>query len=107
MPTRQDAVRQGAGGDAQVGVREWLDRAPRLDGTAAAAFDTKIDKPVPGSAAHRVHRRLRRLGGRMLVSAETFRVTDTAGPLVDGERERARRWGETVGEVAAAGAYRI
>ncbi|MET8148590.1 flavodoxin family protein [Actinoplanes sp. NPDC049668] len=87
---RQDGVRPGA--DA-VGLREYLDQAPMLPGIAAAAFDTKIDKPfLPGSAAHRAHRRMRRLGCRMMLAPESFRVSGTAGPLAAGELERARRW---------------
>ncbi|HET6533908.1 MAG TPA: flavodoxin domain-containing protein [Actinoplanes sp.] len=99
--TRQDAARQGQTrpGTTATGMREWLDRSPALTGVAAAAFDTKIDKSfVPGSAAHKAHRRLRRLGCRLVASAESFRVSDTTGPLVAGEPERARRWGETVAE---------
>jgi flavodoxin len=103
--TRQDAARQGASqsGAGEVGMREWLDHSPTLPGVAAAAFDTKIDKPfLPGSAAHKAYRRLRHLGCRLVVPAESFRVTDTAGPLVAGERERAERWGETVVEAVRA-----
>ena len=81
------------------GLREWLGA---LTGgsraVAAAAFDTRIDKPrIPGSAAHGAEKRLRRLGMRMLIPAASFYVTGTSGPLVDGERERARRWGELLG----------
>jgi len=93
--TRQDAVRQGSTrpGAATVGLREYLDVSPMLTGLAAAAFDTKIDKPfVPGSAARKAHRRLRGLGCRMLVAPESFRVTGTPGPLADGETKRAERW---------------
>src|SRR5690242_18801849 len=38
--TRQDAQRSGQvrAGAMPAGIREWLDRAPRLDGRAAAAF---------------------------------------------------------------------
>lgn len=102
--TRQDAVRQGAGhkGAEEVGLREWLDTSPALTGIAAAAFDTKVNKPLTGSAARKADRRLRRLGCRVLVPAESFHVGGTAGPLADGERERARRWGETVAAAAAA-----
>jgi hypothetical protein len=97
--TRQDAARQGQTrpGTADVGVREWLDRSPALTGASAAAFDTKIDKPfLPGSAAHKAHRRLGRLGCRLVAPPESFRVTGTTGPLRPGEAERAERWGETV-----------
>lgn len=93
--TRQDAVRQGSGRPdaAKIGLREYLDVSPMLTGLAAAAFDTRIDKPfVPGSAARKAHRQLRRLGCRMLVPPASFRVTGTPGPLVAGEPERAARW---------------
>jgi hypothetical protein len=97
--TRQDAARQGhtRSGTTDVGLREWLDRCPPPAGVAAAAFDTKIDKPfVPGSAAHTAARRLRRLNCRLVAPPESFRVTDTAGPLAAGEADRAKRWGQTV-----------
>ena len=99
--TRESAVVQAAGDvvSADEGLREWLGA---LTGgsraIAAAAFDTRIDKPrMPGSAAHGAEKRLRRLGFRVLIPAASFYVTDTSGPLVDGERERARRWGELLG----------
>jgi flavodoxin len=107
--TRQDAVRQGAGreGVAEVGLREWLATSPQLTGIAAAAFDTKVDKPLTGSAGRKANHRLRRLGCRMLLPAESFHVGDTPGPLADGERERARRWGEAVAAAAVAALNRI
>lgn len=94
--TRDDARARGsrsvAGG---IGVREWLESLGRpAAATAAATFDTRIDKPrVPGSAARAAEKRLRRLGFRV-TAAESFYVEDVAGPLVQGEDERARRWGE-------------
>jgi len=99
--TRESAVMQAAGGvvSAGEGLREWLGAV--TGGTraiAAAAFDTRIDKPrMPGSAAHGAEKHLRRLGFRVLVPAASFYVTDTSGPLVEGELERARRWGELLG----------
>lgn len=96
--TRQDAERQGQTrpGGVDVGMREWLARSTALSGTPAAAFDTKVDKPFAGSAARKAYRHLRRLGCRMVVPAENFRVTGTPGPLAAGEEERAERWGETI-----------
>jgi hypothetical protein len=98
--TRLDAVRQGATREdgATVGLREWLDASPALHGVAAAVFGTKVDRPFSGSAARKAERRL---GCRMLVASESFHVVGTPGPLVDGERERARRWGEAVAAAAA------
>ncbi|GAA3560420.1 flavodoxin family protein [Nonomuraea rosea] len=96
--TRQSAAQQATGplvsrGD---GVREWLG-ALRTSSAAlgSAAFDTRIAKPrMPGSAARGVARRLRRLGIRAVAPAASFYVTGTKGPLVDGELDRAKRWGE-------------
>lgn len=97
--TREQATQQGTvRTDAtEVGLREYLGCSPTLDGTAAAAFDTKINKTyIPGSAAHRAQRQLRRLGCHIVTPAESFYVTGTIGPLVPGEDDRARRWGAQV-----------
>lgn len=79
-----------------IGLREWTTAVETAaTGVAAAAFDTRIDKPrVPGSAARGAARRLRQLGFELVCPAESFFVTGTAGPLVPGEVERARGWGE-------------
>lgn len=81
------------------GVREWLSRiAHPAAGIAAATFDTKINKPrLPGSAAKGAHKRMRWLRFRMAAPPESFFVTDATGPLVEGELERARSWGERLG----------
>jgi flavodoxin len=107
--SRQDAVRQGAerAGAVDVGLREWLDLSPQLTGLAAAVFDTKVDRPLTGSAGRKATRGLRRLGCRMIVPVESFHVTGTPGPLADGERERARRWGEVVAGAAAEARHRV
>ena len=103
--TRESAAVQAAGDVVSTGdgLREWLGHVTGgSHAVAAAAFDTRIDKPrVPGSAAHGAQKRLRRLGFRMVVPAASFYVTDTSGPLVDGERERARSWGELLGSTMA------
>lgn len=96
--TRQSAVDQhGASRVDAVGLREFIAGLAVGDGRAVATFDTRADRPrVPGSAARAAHRRLRRLGFRPVAPAESFRVRGTAGPLVDGEVERARTWGEAL-----------
>jgi hypothetical protein len=103
--TRADAAKQA--GDQPVvspdrGIREWLDGLGPTPGVPAAAFDTHIDKPFPGYASHGVRRRLHHHGLDVL-AAESFRVTDTKGPLVDGEEARARTWGaQLAGRLAIA-----
>jgi hypothetical protein len=96
--TREDAALQAAGHvvSDRNGLREWLTSLQRSRGNvAASAFDTRIDKPrVPGSAARGAEKRLRKLGFRIAAPSESFYVTGVTGPLVEGEAERARLWGE-------------
>jgi hypothetical protein len=87
-----------------IGVREWLES---LHGgssrVAAAAFDTRIKGPelLWGSASKGAAKRLKALGFRVIAGPESFLVEGPTGPvfdrLVDGEVERARRWGERLG----------
>jgi hypothetical protein len=60
-----------------------------------ATFDTRVAKVrhLPGSAAKSAARILRRRG-YPAVSSESFYVTDTTGPLLPGEIERAEAWGQ-------------
>ena len=98
--TRKSAVEQGAVVSRGIGIREWLDALPP-GRTDVATFDTRVRKPrVPGSAARAAERRLRRLGYHAVAPAETFWVGGTPGPLLEGEAERARRWGEDVATAA-------
>jgi hypothetical protein len=99
--TRSSAVRQG-GSTAERGVREWLAQVGPLHGTLAAAFDTHARTRLPGSAAGAIERRLRRLGARVVSPAHSFYVTGIQGPLDEGERDRAMRWGAELAGVAVA-----
>ena len=101
--TREDATRQAGGHvvSGGNGLRGWITGLERAHGRdlAAAAFDTRIAEPrVPGSAARRAEKRVGKLGFKIATPSESFYVTGTAGPLVDGETERARRWGEELGK---------
>jgi Flavodoxin len=87
-----------------AGIREWLERLPRgKSRVAAAAFDTRIKGPglLWGSAAKGADKHLRGLGFHVVGGPESFLVEGPTGPLfdrlVDGEVERARRWGERLG----------
>lgn len=104
--TRQDAARQAERPlvSAGSGLREWLETIRGGSPRVAAAFDTRIEKPrLPGSAARAAERRLRRLGFRIAAQPASFYVAGMPGPLVAGERERARRWGEDLGALVADG----
>jgi hypothetical protein len=102
--TRQSAARQTEQGLVSEGdgLREWLAAAQR--GSArppTATFDTRIRTPrLPGSAARAAERRFRRLGFPIIAPAESFYVASTLGPLLDGEVERAGRWGDRLGSAA-------
>lgn len=78
-----------------MGLREWLDGLQSVpSGIVVATFTTKF-RHVPGSAAGRAARHMRRMGART-VDSVNFWVTGTRGPLVAGEQERARRWGSAL-----------
>lgn len=105
--TRQSAAQQTEAGlvSAGIGLREWLGVLQKgAADVAAAAFDTRINRPrLPGSAAAAADKRLRRLGFRSVAPPTSFYVEGTTGPLLDGEAERARRLGEALAaEVGAA-----
>jgi len=108
--TREQAAQRGEirPGAADVGVREYLDCSPRLTGMFAAAFDTKVDKPhLPGSAARRAQRHLRRLGCHIALPAKSFLVKGTTGPLGADEATNARQWGAAVAAAVVAAHHRV
>jgi hypothetical protein len=82
----------------RVGVRDWLDGLPEVDGLRAAAFDTRADMPVflVGSAARGIAKRLRLRNFELVVPAKSFFIRSTDGPLLDGELARARAWAHEV-----------
>ena len=103
--TREQAAQQGTvRADATgFGIREYLAGAPTLAGMPAATFDTRVNKPMlPGSAARRAQRHLRRLGCRIVLPAQSFLVSGTAGPLGAQEELKARRWGAALAAAATA-----
>ncbi len=80
------------------GLRTWLEGVHvGASGVAAAAFDTRVNRPrLPGSAARAADRQMRRQGMRPIVLPRSFHVCRTTGPLADGDSEQARQWGEQV-----------
>jgi flavodoxin len=83
-------------------IRPVFERLPGrcLRGVPIAAFDTSYEMSVlltRFTAAKRVDKRLRKLGGKRLVPPETFHVEHHhEGPLLDGEIQRAQRWAESM-----------
>jgi hypothetical protein len=107
--TRKGAVDQYGATitDTAVGLHEWLDAVRLARGTKAAAFDTRMGHPtliVKLDHASRTEEKLLKAHGATIAApAEHFQVTDAQGPLADGEEERARRWGQALGEQLTRG----
>jgi flavodoxin-like protein len=80
------------------GLRSWLGQRSG-EGGPAAAFDTRIDRSplLTGSAARGIAKRLRRRGYEVVSDPQSFFVEDSEGPLADGELDRARAWGRSLG----------
>jgi hypothetical protein len=77
-----------------IGLREWLSELQAYPTTAFATFDTRTAQSrLPGSAARAASRRLQRTGLPVIVPPTSFYVASRIGPLQDGERTRACRWG--------------
>jgi nucleotide-binding universal stress UspA family protein len=89
-----------------LGLREWLaamsfDRAAL---PAVAAFDTRVKVPrLPGSAAAKALRQLRRAGATAAQRPRTFSVLGMTGPLAEGELAAARQWGSDLAAAVAGG----
>lgn len=102
--TREDAVKQGATvGSEAVGIREWLTALPAgPHSELVATFDTRVAKArrLPGSAAKGAARIVHRLGYAPAAHAQSFYVLDVDGPLLEGELDRAREFGERLGSEA-------
>jgi flavodoxin len=87
-------------------VRPIIEGLPRksLMGIPFAAFDTSYKMSWwlnYFTAAKRLARKLRKLGGKRLVPPETFHVIEREGPLYRGELERAENWTKSI--LGAAG----
>ncbi|MEN0083396.1 MAG: flavodoxin family protein [Leifsonia sp.] len=80
-----------------IGMREWLETCGQVP-PVFVAFDTRADTAelFSGSAASHIEKRLRKLGSRRFLPKASF-VVDKQSVLIDGELERARSWGRTIG----------
>ena len=81
------------------GLREWMDELPAGTDRLAAAFDTRIDKPMilTGSAAKGIARRLEQHGYRLVVRPESFLVS-LQNRLLNGQTEHAVGWATSLAE---------
>jgi hypothetical protein len=78
------------------GVRSWLATIPPGRGTAAAVFDTRMDRVLTGGAAPAIARRLRRRGYRLVSAPQAFLVQGITGPLRPDQLDQARQWAQQV-----------
>ena len=110
--TREGAIKDyGAEvADTATGLHEWLDKAQVVGGLSGAAFDTRMDHPKLVTkldhASKTEEKLLKGLGATLAAPAEHFHVVDAKGPLAEGEEDRARRWGEALAQIVAAGTRR-
>jgi len=79
------------------GLRDWFDQLDIVDGTEAAAFDTRVDgwALFTGRASHGIASHLTERGYRLLDEPESFLV-DKHNRLVPDEAERATAWGASL-----------
>ncbi len=107
--TRDDARSQAENKGIQpvskgTGIRELIDQLHQdQHRPVVTAFDTAVGKRwwLPtGSAAGSALKRLRNAGFECVADGQQFRVAGTEGPLVEGELERARQWGQAVAKSA-------
>ena len=99
--TRVEAVRQGApAAKAGIGLREWLATALAAEGCSphVAVYDTRVSKVrrLPAAAGPSAARLARRRRFTPVDRPVAFLVTDTPGPLVAGELDRANAWGRSL-----------
>jgi flavodoxin I len=85
------------GGRATPPVQNFLNKVaePAVKGIDVAAFDTRISSKwvgIFGYAAGKIGKKLKSMGGNLVVPPEPFYVKGTKGPLKEGELERAANW---------------
>ena len=91
------------GGRPLPAIKNFLDNLPphALKNIGVTSFDTRMTMWVAkafGYPASHLAEALVEKGGRLVMPAEGFIVTDREGPLKPGEIERAADWARTVVE---------
>jgi flavodoxin len=82
-------------------VKPVFENLPKriLSGTSVAAFDTSYKMSWllnQFTASKRLARKLRKLGGKLVLPPEIFHVMKREGPLYEGEIERAQTWAGSI-----------
>jgi flavodoxin len=82
-------------------LRPKISNLPKkvLKGKYVAAFDTSYQmSPFLNrlTAGKKIAQKLRKLGGKLLISPEIFVVKEKEGPLLDGELERSQTWAQNI-----------
>ena len=90
-------------------LKEFLGKlkAANLSGKYGFAFDTKLDRPLSGSAAKFIEKELKDMGLRIFAPRESATASLVNGKVGDaylkeGEAERFRQIGATIGRALAA-----
>jgi flavodoxin len=97
--SRKQAAEKGATDGDRVGIREWLEQVTASGDLRVLTFDTSIkSRFTPGTASKAAFKSLKKHGFRKAERGPSFYVTGTAGPLVDGEEQRAEAWGRQLGD---------
>jgi len=80
-------------------LRRWLESLPHGNG-ASASFETRV-RWSPGGATGAIEDGLEKAGYRTIAVRQRFVVRGQAGPLREGELERARAWGTELAALVA------
>jgi hypothetical protein len=85
------------------GLRDWFDALGPVEGTKAAAFDTRMDASplLTGRASKGIARRLRKHGFVLVTEPESFLV-DKHNHLLDHQAEAAEAWGRALASTLQA-----
>jgi flavodoxin len=82
-------------------LKPILEQLPKrsLPATPAAVFDTSYKMSWMlnrFTASKRLAKKVRKMGGKLIVKPEIFLVTERKGPLYEGEAERAKEWTRSI-----------
>jgi len=91
--TRDEAHAEGG---STSGIREWLDALPHAEGVRVVTFDTKQGHTRLSGSAARAAARAAHHHGLDAQESQSFYVLGKAGPLEEGELERATAWGKAL-----------